>query len=76
MTHALKKVQDNLFAIDADPQRWGRFLEASGLKVFPPVEALKIFPSETMILVCNPNHLGQIKEYVQGRFQVKIPTQV
>jgi hypothetical protein len=76
LAHALKRFHNNLFLIDADPSRWGRFLEASGLKVFPPIEALKNFPSGTLILVCNPNHLVQVNSFVGSRYKVKLPTQV
>jgi hypothetical protein len=76
LAHALIRFNNDLFLIDADPSRWGRFLEASGLKVFPPIEALKNFPSGTLILVCNPNHLEQVKEYVQDKLQVKLPAQI
>ena len=52
-------------AVDADPNRWGRFLEASGAPVISPDEALSALRAEgEAIWVCNPNHLEQVRRFM------------
>jgi hypothetical protein len=60
-------------AVDANPNRWGKFLETSGIPVVSPENALKGLPTSTSVLVSNPNHLEAIQDLVQGRFNLLVP---
>ncbi len=62
-----------LTAVDAHPNRWGTFLETSGLPVISPEKVLQELPPSTTILVCNPNHLEEISNFVHGRFNLLLP---
>lgn len=57
----------DVHVVDADPHRWGLFLEASGLQVLSPNGALKRLPSDSIVLVCNPKHLSAVAGFVNGR---------
>jgi len=76
LAHAMQEVQEHLYAIDADSHRWGLYLEASGVEVIEPNLALERAVKETLILVCNPNHIDQVKSFVGNRFEVRIPTEI
>jgi hypothetical protein len=68
LSHALKASGAiDVHVIDADPHRWGKFLESSGLQVLSPDDALKRLPSDSVVLVCNPNHLSDVVDFVDGR---------
>ena len=69
LSHAINPYQD-VFAIDADPGRWGKFLEASGVQVHSPREATQIVSADTLILVSNPRHFEEIARYVDGSCRV------
>ncbi len=66
---------NKIFAIDADFHRWGCFLEVSGVEVLSPSEVFSL-ETETLILVCNPNHLQQVKIFVSDSFEVKLPSEL
>ena len=75
LAHALQEAGVTLLtAIDTHPDRWHCFLETSGLAVMSPTQALHELPSETIILVCNPNHLADISEMVGGTFKIGLPS--
>jgi len=59
--------------VDAHPNRWGTFLETSGIPVVSPENALQALDPSTTVLVCNPNHLEEISNFVQGRFNLLLP---
>lgn len=73
LAHAAVKQHEKILAIDADPNRWGYFLEASGVEVLAP-GVLGSLDKETLILVCNPNHFYQVKQFVGDSFEVTIPS--
>lgn len=73
LAHALADHASDLHAIDADPARWGLFMETSGVEVTPPDLALDRLEPRCLILVCNPNHLDAVSERVAGRFDVCLP---
>jgi hypothetical protein len=75
LAHATMKVKGKSLAIDADPHRWGYFVEASGVEVLSPSAAFSL-DKETLILVCNPNHLEQVKQFIGDKFEVVIPRQI
>ena len=60
-------------AIDADPLRHDLFMEASGIEIMSPERAAATLRSETVVLVCNPNHLTPIRERVAGNWDVILP---
>jgi hypothetical protein len=74
LAHAIMKAKDKFLAIDADSYRWGYFLEASGVEVLSPSAAASL-DKETLILVCNPNHIEQVKQFIGNKFEVTIPSQ-
>ncbi len=76
LAHALLAVRGEFLAIDADVHRWGYFLEASGSKILSPIEAMANLDPETLILVCNPNHVEEIKNYVGNKFEVRLPREL
>ncbi len=61
-------------AIDADPSRAGRFMEVSGLEVLGPADALDSLPPDALVLVSNPNHLDDVRAWVDGRWEVRCAT--
>lgn len=76
LAYSLSLLREKLLAVDADTNRWGRYLEASGVLVESPKRILENVVKGTLILVCNPNHLEEVKSHVQGRFDVKLPNQL
>jgi hypothetical protein len=75
LAHAAVKKHEKVLAIDADSNRWGYFLEASGVEVLSP-SAVGGLDKETLILVCNPNHFHQVKQFIGDSFEVKIPSKI
>ena len=73
LAHTLNQFLPDLIAVDADQHRWGLHLEASGVKVLSPRQATDELSSETLILVCNPNHMEQVKDFIRGRKEVTLP---
>jgi len=63
-------------AVDAHPNRWGRFLESSGIPLISPESALHEFDQSTTVLVCNPNHLEDVRNYVGEGFNVFLPAEL
>lgn len=54
--------------IDINPRKQGRFLPATGLRVYSPHEALPTLPPDTVIYVMNPNYLEEIREMSNNAF--------
>ncbi len=76
LAHALKSVASKkIIAIDADFHRWHKYLECSGVEVFPPEYSLENLPRDFLILVSNPNHLEQVEMYIGNHLEVRIPSQ-
>jgi methyltransferase family protein len=60
-------------AVDADRVRHDLYLEVSGVEILSPERAAATLPSETLVVVCNPNHLSAVRERVQGTWDVVLP---
>jgi hypothetical protein len=54
--------------IDVNPAKQGKFLPATGLRVYSPDEALKTLEPNTAVYVMNSNYLYEIKELSNHRF--------
>ncbi len=54
--------------IDINPAKQGRYLPATGLKVYSPDEALKLLPKGSTIYVMNSNYLNEIKQMSNNQF--------
>jgi len=52
------------FKVEADPLRWGLFIEASGILVQSPIGAIGSLPKETSDSGCNPNHLADVTRFI------------
>lgn len=61
-------------AIDADPLRQGLFMEVSGIPILAPDEALAQLTRDTLILVCNPNHLDDIRGRIEDTWDLRVPS--
>lgn len=59
-----------LVAVDRDPRKHGLFMEGSGAEVLSPEEAREALPDQATILVANPRHVRDVREFVAGRFTV------
>lgn len=51
-----------LFCIDSDSGRQGKYLELSGVEVISPETALSDFDLDTLILVMNKNHIESVNK--------------
>ncbi len=72
--HAMKAAGAlDLTVVDADPNRWFRYLEVSGLRVISPANAQKEFSSGSIVLVCNPNHLQSVKSRFGDYWEFTLP---
>lgn len=54
--------------IDINPNKQGRYLAATGLRVSTPDEVLPHVPKSTRILVMNPNYCEEIREISNNQF--------
>jgi collagenase-like PrtC family protease len=61
---------ENIFVVDADSNRWDRYLELTKCKVVSAEKAIKFMPPETLVLVANPNHLNEIKNFIGTRYNI------
>lgn len=50
-------------AIDADPLRWGKYLDGSGVLVHPPGSTEEV-ARDAVVVVSNPNHLTAVRRAV------------
>jgi len=64
---------EDISVIDADPSRWNLYIEPTGIQVLSPDRALNHLGAETLVLVCNPNHLRAIQGRVDGRLELALP---
>ena len=55
--------------IDISPAKQGKYLPASGLRVYSPGDALKALPDGSTLFVMNSNYLEEIKKMSSNRFQ-------
>lgn len=76
LAHSLARQRDGISAIDADPNRWNLYLEGSGVHVDSPESALRTLPPETLVIVCNQNHLDDVRRRVREEFTVVLPVQL
>ncbi len=60
----------DIFCIDSDPGRQGKFLECSGVEVISPLDALQNFDPNTLILVMNKNHIKSVKEIIGNHSRI------
>lgn len=56
-------------AIDINPAKQGRFLPATGLRVFSPEEAMTSLPEGATVYVMNSNYLAEIRRMSGDRFR-------
>ena len=57
-------------AIDINPEKWGRYLPATGVKVIPPHSITEFAPTGTQIVVMNPNYASEINAATGNQFQL------
>jgi hypothetical protein len=74
LAHALSTVRNDFEVTDADSNRWGYYLEGSGKEVRRPVDIRDGVDQSSLILVANPNHLSQVKEYLGSATKVDLPS--
>lgn len=55
--------------IDVNPEKQGKFLPGTGLKVQSPQTGLIDLPSSTIIYVMNSNYMNEIKEMSKNKFK-------
>lgn len=51
-------------AVDADSNKWNRYLEASGAKVLAPADFLRTDVKRQVVVVSNPRHLEEVCGYL------------
>lgn len=61
---------DSITMIDADPNKAGLFVEASGARILSPLQALSELNGATRVLVANPRHFVTVARLVGHRFDV------
>ena len=59
-----------IFCIDSDQGRQGKYLECSGVLVISPIDALRNFDPNTLILVMNKNHINAVNENFGNRLMI------
>lgn len=65
----LQRIHVNVdFVIDVNPEKQGKFLPLSGIKVVSPQDAIRILPSGATIFVMNQNYLQEIREMSMNKF--------
>jgi SAM-dependent methyltransferase len=72
LSSALSDLGLSILAIDADKNRQGLYLESSGSYVISPEEARDGLDKNTLILVSNPNHLVEIKNFMKNDERVHL----
>jgi hypothetical protein len=72
LSSALSDSGLSILAIDADKNRQGLYLESSGSYVISPEEARNGLDKNTLILVSNPNHLVEIKNFMKNDERVHL----
>jgi hypothetical protein len=74
LAHAISKVRRDFDVTDADSNRWGYYLEGSGKRVAHPAEIRENVGQKSLILVANPNHLTQVREYLGSVSNIALPS--
>jgi hypothetical protein len=74
LAHAISKVRIDFDVTDADSNRWGYFLEGSGIEVSRPTDVRECVDQKSLILVANPNHLSQVREYLGSAGNIALPS--
>ena len=59
-----------IFCIDSDLGRQGKYLECSGVEVISPLAASQNFKSDILILVMNKNHLESVNKIFENRSRI------
>ena len=59
-----------IFCIDSDLGRQGKYLECSGVEVVSPLDASQNFKSDTLILVMNKNHLESVYKIFENKSRI------
>jgi hypothetical protein len=62
-------------AIDANPHKWSRFLEGSGIQVIAPAQCGEILTADAEVWVANPNHLTDVAKFLED-FSVEVTTPI
>lgn len=62
-------------AIDANPYKWGQFLEGSGVQVIAPEYCEEFLTDNSEVWVANPNHLVDVARFLEG-YPIEIRTPV
>jgi hypothetical protein len=62
LCHALWTGKVDVQAIDADPRRWHRHLETSGVQILPPAQIAELAKQGCLVIVANPNHLPAVRK--------------
>ncbi len=73
LAHSLVKFSQDLLVIDMDKNRHNLFMAGSGVQICEPESVLTNFGSNLTILVANPSHLSEVKEYAGNQITVKTP---
>jgi len=76
LAHAMSSVRELDIAVDVDKNKENKYMEGSGCLIISHVTALQELDPDTLILVANPNHLKQIKEFVQNKYKVELPVSI
>lgn len=65
VSHALTQADMQPVAVDADKNRWGLFLEASGTPIISPVQArAECSVGNALVFVANPRHLSEVQRFL------------
>ena len=74
LAHAISKVRFDFKVTDTDSNRWSYYLEGSGKEVSRSVDIRDCVDQNSLILVANPNHLSQVREYLGLAAKVDLPS--
>ena len=74
MANVLAAVQVKVYVIDLDSDRWGCFLEASGVEVSSPENARLPLPKDAaLLLVSIQNHIKQGQLVIGDKHELLLP---
>jgi hypothetical protein len=62
----LEAGRKDVFVVDADINRQGKFLECSGVKVYSPSLIIREVESDALVVVMNKNHLSYARQALIG----------
>jgi len=72
LKQSLPEDQD-IIAVDADSNRWGKYLESSGIQVVSP-DSVRNLPRDYLILVANPNHFEEVGALIDNSLAIALPS--